>query len=162
MTLATLASKWRPIAGVGVGFLFGSLYGMIPKIGVLGFTVALDGFSRCGMVPMGPFVSLYGIVPVGAPVLGLPVSLCGIVPLGPVGGLVVVPSLWGTVPQLPEPVGGLPVPVYGGRVSVGGLPVPVYGGRVSVGGLPVPVYGGRVSISGVGPVGGGPVIVLSL
>ena len=27
---------------------------MIPKIGVLGFTVALDGFSRCGMVPMGP------------------------------------------------------------------------------------------------------------
>ena len=36
----------------------------------------------------------------------VPVSLCGIVPLGPVGGLVVVPSLWGTVPQLPEPEGG--------------------------------------------------------
>ena len=27
---------------------------MIPKIGVIGFRVALDGFSRYGMVPMGP------------------------------------------------------------------------------------------------------------
>jgi len=107
---------------------------MIPKIGVIGFRVALDGFSRYGMVPMGPFVSLYGTVPVGAPVNGLPVSLCGIVPLEPVGGLLVEPSLWGTVPQKPEPE------------PVGGLPVPVYGGRVS----------------GVGPVGGGPVVEPSL
>lgn len=74
-------------------------------IGVIVFMVVLDGLSRYGMVPMGPCVSLYGIVPVGVPVGGVPVSLCGTVPCGPGGGLLVDPSLCGMVPQ---PAGTVP------------------------------------------------------